>query len=389
MSQIYQGARFKAYCPKRQGSDSLKFDGMEAEFGRSDLLAFWVADMDFLPPSFIPKLIAQKSREVLGYPHLSPSVKESVAGWFQRRFGVEVESEAVIPTSGVVTSMYVAIEEFTQKGDKIVLQSPVYGPFFSIIQGSGRQILDNPLRLSESGYGMDLEHLENLFLKEHPKMLLFCSPQNPTGRVWRHEELRDLVRLCARYEVLLVSDEIHFDLVYERHTPLLAIEEARERTILISAPTKSFNVPGLNISYAVIPSKLLRERFEKRARIVHIARPNAIGLTVMEALYQEGEEWLLGLLEYLKANRSLLEGFIATHPKLKGVVPQGTYLYWIDFGGLNLNHEELKALFLEARLALSPGKFFTHGRETSHFRFNFGTSRARVREGLKCLGKIL
>jgi len=257
-----------------------------------------------------------------------------------------------------------------------------------VVRGANRKLIENPLLKTESGYEMDFEGLEEIFEREKPKILLFCSPHNPVGRVWSVDELSRLVALCVKYGVLVVSDEIHFDLVFRAHTPLLAFEGLHDRLVLLSAPTKTFNVPGLNVSYAVIPSKNNKKIFEHYARSLHQSLPNVFGIEALKAAYRDGEEWLGSLKEILAQNKALLDEFVPQNDFVSGFSPEGTYLYWLDFSATGLSQQELRERFADAGVALSGGDFFFGGRESLYFRFNFATQKERVEWATAAIKKV-
>lgn len=379
----------KVIFKSRKNTNSLKYDGMESLFGRGDLEPFWVADMDFEAPQCVIEAIAVRARHnVYGYPTVDNGFYDAVSLWFAKRFAVEVKSEWITPMTGVAASMFTAVLAFSAEGDGVVVQPPVYGPFFGVVRGANRKLIENPLLKTESGYEMDFEGLEEIFEREKPKILLFCSPHNPVGRVWSVDELSRLAALCVRYGVLVVSDEIHFDLVFRVHTPLLAFEELHEKLILLSAPTKTFNIPGLNVSYAVIPSKNNKKIFEYYARSLHQSLPNVFGIEALKAAYRDGEEWLGSLKEILAQNKALLDEFVSQNGFVSGFSPEGTYLYWLDFSATGLAQQELRERFADADVALSGGDFFFGGRESLYFRFNFATQKERVEWATAAIKKV-
>ncbi len=379
----------KVIFKSRKNTNSLKYDGMEPLFGRGDLEPFWVADMDFEAPQCVLEAIAARARHnVYGYPTVDSGFFDAVSLWFAKRFAVELKSEWITPMTGVAASMFTAVLAFSAEGEGVVVQPPVYGPFFGVVRGANRKLIENPLLKTESGYEMDFEGLEEIFEREKPKILLFCSPHNPVGRVWSVDELSQLVALCVKYGVFVVSDEIHFDLVFRAHTPLLAFEELHDRLALLSAPTKTFNIPGLNVSYAVIPSKNNKKIFEHYARSLHQSLPNVFGIEALKAAYNDGDEWLGSLKEILAQNKALLDKFVSQNGFVSGFSPEGTYLYWLDFSATGLSQQELRERFADAGVALSGGDFFFGGRESLYFRFNFATQKERVEWATAAIKKV-
>lgn len=369
----------KVIFKSRKNTNSLKYDGMEPLFGRGDLEPFWVADMDFEAPQCVVEAIAARAgHNVYGYPTVDIGFYDAVSLWFAKRFDIEVKNEWIVPLTGVAASMFTAILAFSSEGDGVVVQPPVYGPFFGVVRGAKRKLIENPLLKTDSGYEMDFDGLEKIFEKEKPKILLFCSPHNPVGRVWSIDELSRLTALCIKYGVLVVSDEIHFDLVFKTHTPVLAFEGLHDRLVLLSAPTKTFNIPGLNVSYAVIPNRANKKIFEHYAKNLHQSLPNVFGIEALKAVYNEGDEWLSELKGMLEQNKMLLDGFVTQSSFVDGFSPDGTYLYWLDFSATGLSQSELRGRFVDAGVALSGGDFFFGGRESLFFRFNFATSKERI-----------
>ncbi len=369
----------KVIFSNRKNTNSLKYDGMESLFGRGDLEPFWVADMDFEAPRCVVEAIAARAGyNVYGYPTVDDGFYDAVSLWFAKRFDIEVKNDWIVPLTGVAASMFTAILAFSAEGDGVVVQPPVYGPFFGVVRGANRKLIENPLLKTESGYEMDFDGLEEIFEREKPKIMLFCSPHNPVGRVWSVDELSQLAALCVKYGVFVVSDEIHFNLVFKTHTPLLAFEELHEKLILLSAPTKTFNIPGLNVSYAVIPNRANKKIFEHYAKNLHQSLPNVFGIEALKAAYNEGDEWLSSLKDILAQNKALLDEFVLQNSFVSGFSPEGTYLYWLDFSAAGLSQQELRDKFSDAGIALSGGDFFFGGRESLFFRFNFATSKERV-----------
>jgi cysteine-S-conjugate beta-lyase len=378
-------------CKSRKGTGSLKYDGMEPLFGRDDLEPFWVADMDFCTPTFIVEAAQKRiSNNVFGYPVVEDGFFDAVSLWFSKRFGVEIQNEWIVPMTGVAASMFTALLAFSEEGDGVVVQPPVYGPFFGVTRAARRELIENPLVLGKDGYEIDFGGLEVIFKNQKPKILLFCSPHNPVGRVWRQDELSRLVALCLAYDVLIVSDEIHFDLVFAPsvHTTLLAYEEVRKNLVVLSAPTKTFNIPGLNVSYAVIPNRTNKKRFELISKNLHQSLPNIFGLEAIVAAYKDGDAWLEEAKNYLAQNKKLIDEFVLQNEFVSGYSPEGTYLYWLDFSATRLSSSEISDRLKDAGVALSGGDFFFGGKESLFFRFNFAADRDKVVWALECIVKV-
>ncbi|MZP44519.1 putative C-S lyase [Heliobacterium gestii] len=371
----------------RQSTNSLKWDTLRDVFGREDLLPLWVADMDFpSPPEVIEALKEKAAHRVYGYHVRSESFFQSVVEWFGRRHNWPIEREWVALTPGVVPSICLAIQAFTSPGDGVVIQSPVYPPFFRCVKENGRRIVENPLRQVNSRYEMDFDDLAAK-LDEGVKMLVLCSPHNPVGRVWTEAELRRLNDLCCERDILILSDEIHCDLVFQghRHTPFAALgAEAAARTVTCVAPSKTFNIAGLNTSFVIISDEGLRRRFRQVMLSLSLGEGNLFGVAASEAAYRHGDAWLDALLPYLEGNADYLTRYVSERMgELDIVKPEGTYLGWLDCRRLGLRPAELKRFFVEeAKVGMNDG--LTFGQPGAGFaRINFGCPRELLVEGLQ------
>ncbi|NLW56800.1 MAG: putative C-S lyase [Firmicutes bacterium] len=371
---------------ERTGTDSLKWDGREAIFGRSDLLPLWVADMDFAaPPAVVTALKTRAKHPVYGYPLRTPAIDQAIIGWLKKRHDWMVEAEWLLLTNGVVPALNLAVLAFTEPGDKVIIQPPVYQPFFKAVENNKRQLVLNQLREENGRYTIDFAHLEQI-VDRRTKMLIFCSPHNPVGRVWTREELTKLGQFCLEHRILLVADEIHSDLVYKEytHTPLASLTpELADNTITCIAPSKTFNVPGLATAVAIVPDKARRERFRQIMAATGVGAGNLFGLCALQAAYQEGEDWLEALLDYLQGNLELMTEFVAERlPGLKVIKPEGTYLVWLDCRGLGLTPEQLSAFLInEAKVGFNDGRGFGPG-GAGFQRVNIACPRAVLKEAL-------
>jgi cystathionine beta-lyase len=373
----------------RTNTDSLKYDGRRIFFGIDDLLPMWVADMDFRTPDFIVEAMKKRmEHEIFGYTLKPEGLYEAVIGWMQRRHGWKIEKEWILFTPGVVPAFNMCVLAFTAPGEKIIVQPPVYFPFFSAAETNKRQLLFNQLVLSEGRYRMNLEDLESK-TDQDTKMMLFCSPHNPAGRVWTREELSALADLCRRKQIIMISDEIHSDLIFKGHQHIpyaLLGEEAAQNSVTCIAPSKTFNVAGLSTSAVIIPNPELRKKFTAVVDSLHIAGGNIFGLIAMEAAYSKGDDWLSQALEYVEENVRFLEDFMTQHlPQIKVIHPEGTYMAWIDFRGLKLSDPELRKFMIEeVKLGLNHGPIFGPGGEGFQ-RINLGCPRVTVEEAMKRL----
>lgn len=370
------------------GSGSLKFDDRLNVFGRADVQPMWVADMDFAaPPAVVRALQARAAHPVYGYTKTPESLYQALISWLQKRHRWQVAREQILLCPGVVPSLYAAVAAFTEPGDSVIVQPPVYFPFFSAVTTNGRRLVENPLLLKNGRYEMDFDHLEQC-ARNGAKLMLLCSPHNPVGRVWQRDELEQLLAIAERYDLIILADEIHADLVYPdfQHTALATLGQTDQRVVTAVAPSKTFNVPGLGLSALIANNPAHRKKLVKAFDQLHVSPGNPFSLAAFEAAYAEGEPWLDALLAYLQQTRD----FVATTlqqslPGIRLIPPQGTYLLWLDCQSLDLDDRQLQRLFVEqAGLGLSPGLHF--GKQGRGFmRMNIATPRANVEQALQRL----
>lgn len=346
---------------QREGTECEKWDSRKEVFGRADVIPLWVADMDFPSPAAVKEALVERAQQgVYGYTQSLPRNRQAVANWMKKRHGAEVQTDWILSSPGVVDSLREALKIFTKPGDGVVVQPPVYGPFFRVTEQVGCRILRSRLINTDEGWRMDFEDLERHFAAGAKAMLL-CSPHNPTGRVWTKEELQKVVELCNRYNVALVCDEIHsdFEMPGNHHTSMITLEGAQRAVVCVSA-TKTFNLAGLRNSSILIRDEQVREDMKKQLELDGLAGENLFGMIAQRAAYEQGEEWLNGLIEYLDGNMRYVESFIKEHiPEIKLHRPQGTYLMWLDMRALNMNQEDLGRFMVEkAGIGLSGGTGF-------------------------------
>lgn len=346
---------------QREGTECEKWDSRKEVFGRADVIPLWVADMDFPSPAAVKEALVERAQQgVYGYTQSLPRNRQAVANWMKKRHGAEVQTDWILSSPGVVDSLREALKIFTKPGDGVVVQPPVYGPFFRVTEQVGCRILRNRLINTDEGWRMDFEDLERHFAAGAKAMLL-CSPHNPTGRVWTKEELQKVVELCNRYNVALVCDEIHadFEMPGNHHTSMITLEGAQRAVVCVSA-TKTFNLAGLRNSSILIRDEQVREDMKKQLELDGLAGENLFGMIAQRAAYEQGEEWLDGLIEYLDGNMRYVESFIKEHiPEIKLHRPQGTYLMWLDMRALNMKQEDLGRFMVEkAGIGLSGGTGF-------------------------------
>ena len=371
----------------RTNNFSTKWSEMNKNFGTNNLLPMWVADMDFLTaPCVMEALKDRLEQGIFGYTTRPSSYNESIVNWLDNRFSWKINQEWLIFSPAVITSISLLIQNLTQKNDKIMIQEPVYSPFHSIVESNERSLVISPLvKLDDGSYVMDYEDIEAKI--KDVKVFILCNPHNPVGRVWTREELTRLGEICLKHNVLVISDEIHSDIILKnhKHTPFASIsKEFRENTITCMAPTKTFNLAGLQSSFLVISNPYYYEVMDKAFSILDIKRNNAFSLVATEAAYNYGEDWLYELIKYIEDNVDFAIDYIKNHmPQLKVKKPEGTYLLWVDFSNLNVDKKDLKnALINKGRIALSDGSSFGIGGD-GYYRINLACPRSMVLEGLK------
>lgn len=373
----------------RSNNFSAKWSEMDKIFGTNALLPMWVADMDFLTaPCIMDALKDRLEQGIFGYTTRPYSYNESIVNWLDNRFSWKIKQEWLMFSPAVITSISLLIQNLTQKNDKIMIQEPVYSPFHSIVKSNERDLVISPLvKLDDGSYVMDYEDIEAKI--KDVKIFILCNPHNPVGRVWTREELTRLGEICLKHNVLVISDEIHSDIILKnhKHTPFASIsKEIEENTITCMAPTKTFNLAGLQSSFLVIPNPSHYEVMDKAFSRLDIKRNNAFSLVATEAAYNYGEDWLDELLKYIEDNIDFAIEYIKTNiPQLKVKKPEGTYLLWVDFNNLNVDEKDLKnALISKGRVALSDGSSFGIGGD-GYYRINLSCPRSMV---LECLKRI-
>ena len=377
---------FDAYLDRRN-TDSLKCDFCELEYGLKDIIPMWVADMDLPAPQPVVEAVKKRAEHpAYGYTLTPASYWESIIRWMKARHGWDVRREWLSKSPGVVPALNLCVQAFSRPGDKVVIQTPVYHPFFSAVENNGRRIIRNPLMVENGRYLMDTEDLEKR-IDGRTRMLILCSPHNPVGRVWTKEEIERLGRICVRKDLMVVSDEIHGDLVFNghKHVPAASVSpELAERTITCVAPSKTFNVAGLSTSVIIASNPKLLGLFDTQAEKAGLTFGNTFGIVALEAAYTQGAEWLDQLLPYLEANIDLATAFFETRvPKIRFLRPEGTYLALLDCRVLGMNQEALDNFFLrKAGVLFDEGTIF--GEELRGFeRMNLACPRSTLREALE------
>jgi cystathionine beta-lyase len=380
----------------RTGTDSQKFDGRQQYFGRPDIIPMWVADMDFAVPDCVSRALARRvEHPVYGYTLYPESLFQSVIDWFQRRHGWSIERDWILMMPGVVPSLHACCLALVEEGDGVIIQPPVYFPFFSTVTHTSRRLLLNPLVAGPDGYTINFDELDAQAAQA--KMLLLCTPHNPVGRVWRREELRQILEIARRHDLILLSDDIHADIVLpgHEHTMLGTFEDefgdyVRSNLVTAVAPSKTFNIPGLGLSSLIVPDPVKRKKILKVMDLLHVSNNNPFSITAFEAAYNGGDAWLDALLVYLDGNRKTALEFLARRlPQIRATNPEGTYLLWLDCRDLGMADAELRNFFVrDCGLGLSPGIVF--GEPGSGFmRMNLGAPRAVVEQALAAIEQAI
>lgn len=369
----------------RRGSGAVKWERTEKLFGSKDVLPMWVADMDFPAPGPVIRALTERvEHPIYGYTEAGEAAVNAVLGRMMRLYSWSLAAENVIFTPGVVPSMAVAVRACTEPGDGVLVMPPVYPPFYSLIREEGRRIIESPLsRTEEGGWKIDFDDLDRK--AQGAKMLLFCSPHNPVGRVWSRIELESLARTAARHNLTVVSDEIHGEIVYQEneHIPFAGLnEDAGGRTITCIAASKTFNVAGLATSVCIIENPALRRAFKSSFGAI-TGHANLFGLTALTAAFSDCDEWLTGLIEYLDGNRRLTSEFFAAEiAEIRANLPEGTFLSWLDCRGMGMDDDGLARFFArQALVGLNPGVSFGSG-GSGFMRLNFAAPRTLLEEGL-------
>jgi len=370
----------------RTKTASLKHDGRQNMFGKTEVIPLWVADMDFAaPPAVIRALSERAIHPVYGYTLYPESLYESLINWLRQHHGWrEVQREWVMMCPGVVPSLHAAALAFAEPSESVIIQPPVYSPFFSAVTSTGRNLVQNPLRPENGRYAFDFDHLEQC--AAGARMLFLCSPHNPVGRVWSKSELERIIHIAKKYNLVVFSDEIHADLVYaeSKHHILATLAEDPSNTITAVAPSKTFNIPGLNLSALIVPDEKHRISITQAFEFLHVSASNPFSIVAFEAAYREGESWLNALLAYLQDTRDFVEKYLVAHlPKIQLTKPEGTYLLWLDCRMFGMSATQLKHFFVhKAGVGMSPGILFGEGGK-GFMRMNIGTPRHIIAKALE------
>lgn len=374
----------------RRESGALKCDALQSLFGKTGLTPLWVADLDFaVCPDITEALMHRVEHPVYGYASTPDSYWQSIIDWLGHRHDFKVSREELAFVPGVVRGVAYALNYFTNRGDKVLIQQPVYHPFKMVIEGNERVVVNNPLKITEKGYEMDLVGLRQVIETEHPKMMVLCNPHNPIGIQWDADVMREVAHICRENGVVVVSDEIHGDLMLygKPHIPFVSVsDDAKAITITLGAPSKTFNIPGLVSSWMVVKDEQLRNGFYHWMETNEFSSPTMFATIGAEVAYTHGEEWLNQMLAYIEETIDVVNKFLIENvPQIKMFRPQASFLLWLDCRDLNLSQTQLVNLFVDkARLALNDGTMF--GKEGEGFmRLNIGSPRKVIVEALQRL----
>ncbi|MFD1020524.1 MalY/PatB family protein [Thalassobacillus hwangdonensis] len=372
----------------RTGTRSVKWDRSKLLFTGEDILPMWVADMDFKSPQPVLDAISERAQHgIFGYTLPDDEVHTTIQNWLNRRHGWDIDTEWISYSPGVVPSLYMMIQAFTEENDGVLIQTPVYAPFFDVIKRHNRKLVTNELKRNDTSYEIDFEDFEEKIVSNDVKAFILCNPHNPVGRVWTEEELQRMADICLKHDVVIFSDEIHADIILpgHKHVPIATLSDRiNKQTITCLSPTKTFNLAGLQASYIVTADAEKKKQLDEQFKNNGMGMLNIFGLTALEAAYQHGEAWLEELNETLESHRDYVtERF---HKELEGVTvirQEGTYLMWIDFSGTGLSHQKLKDYMeTEARVGLNDGKWFGEGGE-GFLRMNLACPRKTLEDGVE------
>ncbi len=374
----------------RQNTGAIKVDRSKALFGSENVIPLWVADMDFATPPFILEAVEKRLKHpILGYSKMPDKLLPVFSQWVNDHHQWRVNVEWTGYVRGIVPALSMAVQCFTEKGDEVIVQSPVYYPFFNVINHNDRKVIINQLLEVNGVFEMDFEDFENQ-ITEKTKLFILCNPHNPGGRVWTKESLLRIEEICTKHHILVISDEIHADMVLSgyKHIPYASISEtAALNSVTLMAPSKVFNMPGLISSSYIVPNPVLRKEYVQHLGVSEMNQGNLFAYEATVAAYEQGEEWRVQMLEYVEANVNYIADFLSNYiPQIKPMIPQASFLVWLDCGALGMDTDELHQFFsLKAGLGLNKGSIFGPGGE-NHLRLNVATPRSILE---KAMGQLL
>ncbi|MCL1988305.1 MAG: pyridoxal phosphate-dependent aminotransferase [Firmicutes bacterium] len=379
---------------ERKNTDSLKYDYAEEMHKPADLLPLWVADMDFrIPPEATAEIQKSVDHAIYGYTITKDDYLQVVQSWFYNNFDFQTQKEWLVKTPGIVFALATAVKAFTAENDAILIQKPVYYPFDSVIVNNNRKLINNPLQYKNGKYYINFEDFEQKIAENKVKMFILCSPHNPVSRVWTTDELYNMGKICQKYDCIVVSDEIHCDIVFEgfKHTVFSNVStDFLQNCVICTAPSKTFNLAGLQVSNIFIPNERLRKSFIQEIAKTGYSQHNTLGLTACKAVYRHGKEWRNQLMQYLQSNVDFIQNFLSQNlPQIKMVQPEGTYLIWLDFTALEFDHQQIDEILLQkAKIWLSSG--VTFGKEGKGFqRINIACPQQQLQTAFERLQKSL
>jgi cystathionine beta-lyase len=379
---------------ERRGTNCLKYDFAKERGKAEDVLPLWVADMDFPTSAAITdRLKAVVEHGIFGYSEAKDDYYAAVSGWYRERFGWETERKWIVKTPGVVFALAAAVRAYTEEGDAVLIQQPVYYPFSSVVKDNNRKLIENDLKLTDGHYEIDFEDFEKKIIEHKIRLFLLCSPHNPVGRVWKEWELRKIGEICLKYGVTVVCDEIHSDFTFPGHKHLVFAslsEELAQITVTCTAPSKTFNIAGLQVSNIFIPNPQLRRKFRNAVSKAGYSQVNGMGLVACQAAYEGGAEWLDQLKDYLYGNLQFTREFLKERlPQIHLIDPEGTYLLWLDFRDLGMTEAQLEDLVVnKAKLWLDSGAMFGAVGEGFE-RINIACPRSILKQALEQLEAAL
>ncbi|WP_208559351.1 MalY/PatB family protein [Marinilactibacillus kalidii] len=378
---------------KRAGTNSVKWDGREAIFGSETALPMWVADMDFDHPNTIKQALHDLiDSSILGYAMPSTQLVHAIADWQKERHHMDVTEDNLLFSPGVVGALAVCVQALTDPKDGVMIHDPVYTPFASVVESNNRTLYRSPLFIRDGQYKMDFDHIEHLLSTQPIKLFLLSNPHNPGGRVWSKAELIKLVNLCIKYQVKLVSDEIHSDLVYSSvsmFSPVTLSEGYKDWVITLHSATKTFNIAGTKLAFYIVYNEEIKNKLQFVQSQTEQSHVSTFGMVATEAAFTRSSEWHLGLMQYLEKNRAVVTDFFEQElPTIFYMIPESTYLFWFDASALNLKSDELKDAFIKlGDIALNDGQAYGHT-SGQFMRLNFACPTAVLLEGLSRIKKV-
>ena len=375
---------------ERRGTNAVKWDGMYRQHGDKDMIPMWVADMDFPSPPAIQAAVARVAAQgTWGYTLVTEEDAKALCGFWKRRHNVEIETDQVLMSPCVVTGMRISVQALTMPGDGVLINPPVYGPFYQAVRESGRQVIESPMILEEGRYHLNFTDMEEKLASHAASAILFCSPHNPCGRVWTEAEMSELLALSRKYGTPLICDEIHAEFVYApaRHVSILELADPMDAVVMLCAASKTFNVAGLQQSAMVSRNPQIRRRLATCRDRAGVVTGNPFSLAATRAAYTDCDAWLDGLLQYLVENKDIVMEHARSWKQVRVLPLEATYLMWLDCRELGLSQEELLKALLDAHICVNDGRFFGPLGE-GFVRLNIGCPRAQLRAALACLDKV-